>query len=317
MVSGSEFLEKVKDLLTEEDKKQVASSAKKYLVGGIILIILSIVLGTISVLTMNNNMGITPVFICVVMLIIGIAILATRRASAYSKVQMKYKSKVVDMILQGDKYTYDRMGVINSKVYYHAGLNCNYDTYTGEDLFSIDIPKNDGTPSGVSLTIGDVKTTRIEEDDEGHKRETTIFNGAVGYVAFPSNFKCILTLNRGNYRFAPPLEKVQLEGIDFNKKYAVRSNNQIEARYILTTDLMQKLDKISQHVKNMGIIMHKNIMYIIFPKNKLFNMSAKDKGISGKAFEPFYDDLEVLMGIVKEIQQNDKVFKMEEDRTTK
>ena len=42
MVSRSEFLEKVKDLLTEEDKKQVASSAKKYLVGGIILIILTI-----------------------------------------------------------------------------------------------------------------------------------------------------------------------------------------------------------------------------------------------------------------------------------
>ncbi|MBE5735534.1 MAG: DUF3137 domain-containing protein [Clostridiales bacterium] len=311
MISRSEFLEKTKNLLTEEDKKQVASSAKKYMIGGIFIILLSVALGVVAVLTITDQMGSTLIFISVVLLIIGISILATRRASAYKKVQTKYKAKVIDTIMQGEKYTYNRTGVISSEVYYRAGLNCHYDKYTGEDLLSIDIPKDDGSASGVNLTISDVKTISIEEDSEGKRSERTVFNGAVGYISFPFEFKCILTLNRGNYRFAPPLEKVQLEGIEFNKKYAVRANNQIEARYILTTDLMQKLDKISQHIKEMGLVLYKNMMYITLPKNKLFNMSAKSKEISGEAFEPFYDDMSVLMGIVKEIQQNDKVFKME------
>lgn len=58
-----------------------------------------------------------------------------------------------------------------------------------------------------------------------------------------------LTLNTtGLSEFKPPkgLEEVILEDSEFNKSYAVFSNDQVEARYLITPTFMERLKKIRE-----------------------------------------------------------------------
>jgi hypothetical protein len=46
--------------------------------------------------------------------------------------------------------------------------------------------------------------------------------------------------------FANNLEKVKLESIDFENRFIVYSNDQVEARYILTPSFMERLVKLEK-----------------------------------------------------------------------
>ena len=311
MVARGEFLSYINKLLTEEDKAEVKKTTRGYLIGGIVLMIIGAIVALFAVINGISGMGIVPLFIGVVVLIIGLSLILTRKTQGFSAIQNKYKTQVVNYALQGETFQFDQHGIISRRIYQEARLPMDYDIYEGEDLLCIAIPNNEGKPTDVKLIIGDVKTIRIEQDEEGREQRYTLYNGVLGCITFPFNFKCAMTINRHNYAFGMGLEKVELEGIEFNKKFAIKASDQIEARYILTTDVMQKLDKIAQHIRDLGLVFHGNKMFITFPKNKLFNVKVNGKEINGGVFESFYDDIEVIMSLIKEIQENDKVFKLD------
>ena len=63
-------------------------------------------------------------------------------------------------------------------------------------------------------------------------------------------FKCILTVNSNFKRKGIKLEDVVLENIEFNEKFKIRTDNQIEARYILTQNMMEKLLILKNKIKS-------------------------------------------------------------------
>ena len=74
---------------------------------------------------------------------------------------------------------------------------------------------------------------------------------------------------------------------------------------------MQKLCELKSRVKSLEIIFADNMMYIGMSRRQLFNLGLqkKDQGAESM-FLRYYDDIEILLSIVKEIQTNNKVFKM-------
>ena len=97
-----------------------------------------------------------------------------------------------------------------------------YDKYTGEDLLSVKIPNDDGTPSDVSLSVCDLnvtrqetRTVRVRNADGSTSIRTeeytvTVFSGVFGYIFFPFEFKCGLALNLSKYG-----TRIKLEDIKF------------------------------------------------------------------------------------------------------
>ncbi len=307
MVSREDFMAYLEFVVTKSDMKEARAKIKKRLIWSISFIIIAVAGVILSIV----NAFYLGLFLSACPLIIGLILLFARHTKGYNSIINSYKSIVVDYALQGEKFEYNKYGVINKLIYGEAQLPSGYDDYHGEDLLSIAIPDNDGNPTDTKLFISDVTTTKTERDEEGRLSTYNYYDGVLGYIEFPFRFNCTLTINRSDYKTPTRMGNVKLESIDFDNIYKVKTDNQIEARYILTTDLMQKLIQLAMRAFNPGFVLVRNKMFITFPHNHLFESYDRNKKFDGTIFKPFYDDIEMLMGIVKEIQRNDKIFKID------
>ena len=106
------------------------------------------------------------------------------------------------------------------------------------------------------------------------------------------------------------MQKVELEDIQFNKLFRVSCSNQIEARYILTPDMMSKLLSFDEIAKSIEITMVGNRMYVGFSSFRLFEMETISNGEVASIFRNFYTPIYILLNLIEEIKNNNKIFKM-------
>ena len=178
--------------------------------------------------------------------------------------------------------------------------------YRGSDMLIIPLSSN-SKKSTSELTICDVDATEQYTDNEGNVHEQTIYHGVFGYIDFPTPFKCTLSIN-SSYVGSFKSEKVSLEDINFNKDFSVKCSDQLEARYILTTDMMLYLSQLREKMGKIKLVLDGNRMYIGFPNYNLFNTRSKEKeGLLGDVYG-YYQDICTLMEFINTIRSNDKIF---------
>ena len=172
------------------------------------------------------------------------------------KEKQAFKEFVVPQIIKffdpSLKFHPDRM--IPSKLYDRSGLfSQEWDNYDGEDFVT-------GFYKGVEVMFSELKTEYETEstDDEGNTTRTThtIFDGVFFVADFHKDFK------RRTYVLPDVAEKnfggllggffqkcnvfqsgklVKLENVEFEKEFAVYADDPVEARYILSPLLMERL----------------------------------------------------------------------------
>ena len=298
MISKEEFISFCKEIIPEEEMTKYKKKTRN------MWITLSCVLIAELIAAIFIPMG----FMFMPMLaIISVVIIVLTMKYNTNEFKGKYSHKVLDCLLKGYSYTYNQHAYIDSSIYKSSGFgSTNYDSYTGEDFFKIDIPKDDGSPSGTYLSLSDLHITRQETytDSQGRRktRTVTLYDGILGYVRFPFGFKCDLSLNVGFWG----KEKIKLEDIKFNKKFRTYTNNQLEALVILTPTLMTKLVALEERVGNLKLSLTEGGFLYLGISNELFKINKPNE----KAFEHYYNDISNILGIVNEIKNNNKVFKM-------
>jgi len=249
--------------------------------------------------------------ICILALSLGFAGKRIFTGKVFSDFDAKYRDQFMAKLLEGYNYTYNRNHYISKLVYSKLGFTSTGDDYDGEDLLEIEIPNKDGSPSGSWLRICDlyITETHVYTDSDGntHTETETIYSGAFGYVLFKEEFKCALGLDSlPNVR---GLKRIKLEDIEFNKQFRIHSTDQLEALRILTPDMMQKLLALNKKAKHLAVMLQGNAMSLGFSKN-LFEPTRKGKKTLAERYLPLYDDISILVKIVKEIRRNKKVFKI-------
>lgn len=115
-----------------------------------------------------------------------------------------------------------------------------------------------GSYNGVGIRICEEKLVKYSQDYSGNHRKQTIFLGIVLELDMNKNFfhhtfvtKDMGILNRFNGKRG--FEKVALEDVVFEKEFEVYSQNQIEARYLLTTAFMERMLKLKELYKGKKI----------------------------------------------------------------
>ncbi|MEN3027644.1 MAG: DUF3137 domain-containing protein, partial [Aquificaceae bacterium] len=115
------------------------------------------------------------------------------------------------------------------------------DRYTGEDLV-------EGKVGDTDLAFSEVHAEYKREtiDMKGRKRTSwhTIFKGVLFVAKFPKRARGVVLVYPDTFRlFGTPanLERVKLEDPEFEEHFDVFSNDQIEARYILSLSLMRRM----------------------------------------------------------------------------
>ena len=310
MKEKNEFYQYLNKVITNQDRENYQKISKKHSTYVLILSISALILiFTMLVIAVSSNNFILPFtvsFTLLVVLLFIIAIMSFKDSATKTRIKKDIGHKAINYLLEDVNHTYEANRYIDKSLFETSNLyNSSYDSYSGEDLIQVDIPNDDGTKSGVNLNLSDLTITETQTDNDGNSSTTTIFEGIFAYAQFPFNFKCKLGLNAkltGTKSFS-------LESLDFNKKFATYSDNQLEAFCILTPDMMEKLITLRNQGTNLKISLFNNYLFIAISGKHLFEY-RNSPTLTPELFSNFYDDVNLILKITKELQTNNKIFKM-------
>ncbi len=189
------------------------------------------------------------------------------------------KSKIYSEIFKffGDfKYYHQGLGLEGVGLREKFGIIPSFSSAETEDLIV-------GEYSGVKIVFEEWKLSK------GRGRDTkTVFQGATIFLSFNKNFlgKTVVRRDKGRIlnftsKFFSSdlsgLEKVSLEDPEFEKKFEVFSSDQIEARYLITPALMNRLLNLTNFLGaeslNAGFV--DNSLFMMFNGSKdLFEVGS-------------------------------------------
>lgn len=330
MISKDKFQRFVKEMISQDGEKLKKDHNHSITVAGLVLL-------AIGFFTVMTKIGIVLIIVGFVFLVASSDSI-NRIKESRRKYRDKHIDKILDCLLEGYNYKFESNGEISPRIFEDSQFVNKFDIYKGSDKLSINIPNDDGSASSTYLTMCDLDVYTIDFerkyiDPESNLKDEWkelyenkdfkrtgydyiekennkyVYNGVFGYVEFPFDFKCVLSLNCKYMKRGTKLEVVRLEGVDFHKKIGVYSSDQIEARYILTPDVMEKLLKLCDAYSEMRMVLVDNKMYFCFPNSDLFEL-RKSRDENGTLFDSIYDDISNLLLIVEEIKNNNKTFKM-------
>jgi hypothetical protein len=279
-----------------------------------IAIVLEIIVGIVLLIILVGM----EVDIRVFILYIGLCIIIIK--GMCMKYTENYKDTVIKLIVRffGENLVYYKDRHINRNEFDSSELFGRYNRYYGDDYVEGLIPDEEYIES-----TGKLKGTKIRFSEldvklvtgSGKNRSTkTVFKGMFYVADFNKYFKTY-TKVIPDYRksWFKRKTRVKLEDVEFEKLFEVYSEDQIEARYILSTSLMRR---IVEYKRKTG-----HEIYIAFNNNKIF-VAVR---IARDLFEPrifttlydikplysYYNDLMMVISIVDELNLNQRIWTRE------
>lgn len=226
------------------------------------------------------------------------------KISAAKEYYEKYKNIIIDYLLSDVQYELNQSEYVEEQIFLDSQLFSNeFNSYNGEDKLAFNITYKEGNDGNCKLVISDVKTS-------SGKNNGIIRKGIFGYIELPKEFNCKLYINSDCVNFKEKLEVVELENMEFNNLFKIMSDNQVEARYILTPKVMESLFNSTSLIDELKISFVGNKIYFWFKNLQLFNMDFIRNGDVTTLFSGFYAPLYVCLTLIEEVRKNKKIFKM-------
>ena len=146
-------------------------------------------------------------------------------------------------------------------------------------------------------------------------RRKLLFRGLFFTARFPKIFQGqIFVIPRSSISRIKALnfwrgELVKLEDSEFERLFTVYSNDQVQARYILSTNLMSKLVKFNQKAgRKVHISFLKDKIYIAIEYNyNLFEPKLWQSMLSFAPLREYFNNLQLTLGIVEELNLNRQI----------
>jgi hypothetical protein len=300
MISKEEFHRNCIELIPQEEFDKIEELKKKEKRTNIIILIVGLIIVGLMVLTMG-----LPCLFFVIVVFIAMGISSAVFMINADKLKRQYAKQVIQSVLKDYNYTYTHGNWVSENIFKASPFNRDFDEYSGEDLLKIDIPKDDGTSSGVELQVSDLTLRKEYKSKDGTTSEV-VFRGAFGYVKFPFEFKCNLGIN---VSFGS-VKKITLEDLDFNNKFRVYTDNQVEALIVLTPVFMSKIKKFAKNVNVFEMYLTREGGLYFVRSRDLFELKVNKSTIGPAIFDNFYEDIADIVDMVEEIKNNNKIFKM-------
>lgn len=212
-------------------------------------IIMSLIIISIVVLIMIN----TSAFQFVVITIFLGIIITTAINSKDTKRFIEIYKKIV--ILDSLEKVFKNITYLpNEEMDYYKIANTNM-MYMGDYYHSNDYIK--GEYKNINFELADVEIEDEYTDSDGDTHRITIFQGQWFIFDFNKSFKsdiqvCEKTFRnakRKNQKYESKFKKVELESLEFNRKFNVYAKEEIEAYYILTPNMMERILNVNEKIK--------------------------------------------------------------------
>lgn len=258
--------------------------------------------------------GIIPV-------IIALVVFLFRFGRSISELKTSFKQRIVGGIvkfLHGD-LTYDHARCIPESIYHKSKLYLSsISRYKGDDMVS-------GTIDKTAIRFCELHTQQVRKSGK-NTQVVTIFRGLFFVGDFNKNFigETFVLPDTAESAFGslgtffqkmnmsrPQL--VKLEDIEFEKAFAVYGTDQIEARYILSTALMQRIMEFRRKTNtSISLSFIQSQVYIGIPVNKdLFEAPVFSTLVNYSIVADYYNYLALCIGIVEDLDLNTRIWTKE------
>jgi hypothetical protein len=290
--------------ILEEERKHVA---RKIILLSCIYIVIAIILVALFIQIIQ---------LAFVVLIIAITMTYYSISSSYIS---GFKNLIIKEIINfiDPKLSYSPTSCISHHDFANSELfRSNINGYKGDDRVSGKIGKTE-------IIFSELNATHTTGSGK-NKSTKTIFKGLFFVADFHKNFKTntfilpdfaekffgflgegLQSLNKTKG------ELVKLEDPEFEKNFVVYSNDQIEARYILSPALMARIMDFKKKTKrkiHMSFINNKVYVAIHYKKN-LFEPKLFKTLINFKPIQSYFEDLKLATEIVNDLNLNTRIWR--------
>lgn len=283
----------------------------------IVALILGLLGGGFSLFTQQPQWAI-------VSLVIAVAVYAITRGISGSKYKTEFKQKVLPVIIKsinpGLAYSADnyiaRHEFVGSKIFQNR-----IDRYKGEDHF---IGMVGQTHVEFSELHAEEKHTSTDSKGRTQTRWVTIFKGLFMIADFHKDFKghTIVLPDTAEKFFGGWLGKklqswnisrddlINLEDPEFEKEFVVYGDDQVEARYILSTSMMRRILELQQKF-NCGIylsFLNSKVYIAIYSGKNMLEPKFSQSLLEQDALKRFYDEINICLDIVEQLNLNTRIW---------
>lgn len=269
------------------------------------------------------NLPLTIVLIIsIVLFIYYLGRIKSNRRKYVSEFKNRIITEIIEFIEPGLKYS--PTGFVGIEDFKKSKLFRRLpDSYRGDDLVTGTIDKTDIAFSEIHARY---KVTEYDDDGGRKERWKKIFDGLFFMADFHKDFN-------GEYfvladfaerafgkqgKFFQKMNKrygqlIELENIEFEKEFVVYGSDQIEARYILSATIMERLLNFKKRTdKKIRISFVKSLIFIAIPyRKKLFEPCYRKSVVNEKKTMQFFRDMELAIGIVEELNLNLRIWSKE------
>ena len=256
-------------------------------------------------------------------MIIAIIYGAIRLGNFSSTYRGIFKNEVFRRVTQSiaPGMVYEPHRCVDQSFFQECGLfSSRIDRYRGEDYFA-------GSVDQTGLLFSELHVEREESstDSKGNRstRWVTVFRGLFLVVDFHKEFRgqtMIQTdvaesmfgwLGRKLQNFSGDL--VRLENPEFERAFKVRSTDQVEARYLLTPAMQERLLDMRRHWgHHIQFTLRRSLMFIAIPKSdNWFEMAGHQEGSYRPVVKLFASQLLSLLAIVHPLDLNTRIWTKE------
>jgi tetratricopeptide (TPR) repeat protein len=177
-----------------------------------------------------------------------------------------------------------------------------------------------GAPYVISRMIKGRKIDYQHFKEEVLNNEVTrksVFKGLFFRANFNKKLKsktvvvpCILDANINSLKIGKG-QLIKLEDPEFSKLFTVYGNDQVEGRYILSTNLMAKLVKFRKKAgRNFYISFVENMIYIAieYPE-EIFEPKLFKNMLSLAPMREYFENIQLMLGIVEDLNLNKRIWR--------
>lgn len=212
----------------------------------------------------------------------------------------EYKQKIIKTFIKAydENLDYDPNLGISPSEYIKGQFDDGFDRFCSEDLIK-------GNIGETKIKISEVQTEIIREDEDGNKSYSVLFHGMFGIIELeqfvPS--KIFIRENRSKaHGITIDCEKVELDSLEFEKRFDVYTNDKIQAMRILTADVMTEMLEYYNENKNVyEITIIGNMLYIRFKSGSMFEGNIFKSAVDFDALKKNYDIINSMFNISKKI----------------
>ena len=275
---------------------------------GLIYAAIFLVVGVIALLILKLEGIFGPIVIVVISVIIFITCI-NNKSKIFSSF---YKEEVVDEIIHAfcPNATYSTNSGVGEELFRNSRLFTSPDRYHAEDLIEGCLDKTSFICSEVHA---EERRARSTKNGVQYYWED-IFKGFLFIADFHKEFQGETTVLRDSFfKIKMGASRVKMENPDFEKVFDVFSTNQIEARYLITPSMMERMLKLdSNFKKGITISFRNSTILVAIPDSK--NRFEADVWSSLSDMSILKSDfavLQSLLEIVDELNLNTRIWSKE------